>query len=248
MGDAGLRAIRDPNGGRARETGVGWKESPRGWAHPVMAFVFSILVLGGLLQTTHLLWERLREEDNTCPTRAWLLKWAAQGAIAPVCFWMILNSGFWPSFPPLLPEIAFAQAGGGRWGEVFLEATGPGILVIGTFWSALTLAWLLTAIAPRAVSRSDFFGVGLIWAALSMLVAIPIVHAFGLAGLGGALTVWELKYAVDADAARALFQRLVREFPHTPQAFTAQRRLKLLEMEEKLRQSRKTLAPAKRML
>lgn len=154
-----------------------------------MAFVFSIVVLGGLVRTAYLFWERLWEEDATCPSRGWFLKWAAQGAIAPVCFWLILNAGFFPNFPPLLPEIAFAQAGGGRWGEAFLTATSPGVLVISTFWSALTLAWLAMAIVPRATNRGDVIGLGLTWAALSMLIALPIALAFGLAGLGGALTV-----------------------------------------------------------
>ena len=61
----------------------------------------------------------------------------------------------------------------------------------------------------------------------------------------GLLAVWEMKYAGDTEAARAWCERLIKEYPQSPQAFAAQRRLKLMEMEEKLRRGPNTPVPVK---
>jgi len=47
-----------------------------------------------------------------------------------------------------------------------------------------------------------------------------------------------MKYRQDPAAARVRLEQLVREFPQTPQAFAAQRRLNLMEMEERFRKAR----------
>jgi tetratricopeptide repeat protein len=46
---------------------------------------------------------------------------------------------------------------------------------------------------------------------------------------------WQLKYRNDEPAARTLLQRIVREHPQTLHAFSAQRRLRLMEAEHQLR-------------
>ena len=45
---------------------------------------------------------------------------------------------------------------------------------------------------------------------------------------------WLLRYLHDADAAKKVLGQLVHEFPATPQAFAAQRRLSLLEMDDRM--------------
>jgi hypothetical protein len=49
---------------------------------------------------------------------------------------------------------------------------------------------------------------------------------------------WQLKCRHDPAAARVRLEQLVREFPQTPQAFAAQRRLKLMEVDERFRRAR----------
>ena len=44
----------------------------------------------------------------------------------------------------------------------------------------------------------------------------------------GLIAAWHIKYRQDADAGRKTLERLLREFPHSPQAFAARRRLQLL--------------------
>jgi hypothetical protein len=45
----------------------------------------------------------------------------------------------------------------------------------------------------------------------------------------GLCAAWQLKYQHDLPAAREILQRLVREFPHTPQALAARRRIRLID-------------------
>ena len=47
----------------------------------------------------------------------------------------------------------------------------------------------------------------------------------------GLTAAWHLKYRRDLDAARETLERLIREFPQTPQALAAQRRIRLLNEE-----------------
>jgi hypothetical protein len=53
--------------------------------------------------------------------------------------------------------------------------------------------------------------------------------------------VWQFKYLRNADAARETLQRLIAEYPQSPQAFAAQRRLMLMDMEARFR--RKSAEP-----
>jgi hypothetical protein len=45
---------------------------------------------------------------------------------------------------------------------------------------------------------------------------------------------WEIRRCADPDAARELLRRLIREHPDSVQAFAAQRRLSLLEAEQRI--------------
>lgn len=49
---------------------------------------------------------------------------------------------------------------------------------------------------------------------------------------------WQEHRLRDVSAARQTWQRLIRNFPQTPQAFAAQRKLSLLEVDERLRERR----------
>jgi hypothetical protein len=44
----------------------------------------------------------------------------------------------------------------------------------------------------------------------------------------GLIAAWHLKYRQDVEAGRACLSRIIQEFPRTPQALAAQRRLQLL--------------------
>jgi hypothetical protein len=59
----------------------------------------------------------------------------------------------------------------------------------------------------------------------------------------GLVAAWQLKYRQDVDAARKVLERLVHEFPQTPQALAAERRIRLIDAEQRQRaSSRRTSA------
>jgi len=42
---------------------------------------------------------------------------------------------------------------------------------------------------------------------------------------------WHIKYRQDFDTGRKILERLLQEFPHTPQALAARRRIQLLDRQ-----------------
>jgi tetratricopeptide (TPR) repeat protein len=54
----------------------------------------------------------------------------------------------------------------------------------------------------------------------------------------GLMAAWQLKYQHNSETARELLQRVIREFPKSPQAIAARRRMSLMDTEERMRQAR----------
>jgi hypothetical protein len=52
------------------------------------------------------------------------------------------------------------------------------------------------------------------------------------------IATWRLKFGNDEQGAVAIMKRLIHEHPSTGQAFAAQRRLHMIEMEHQLRRHR----------
>ena len=73
---------------------------------------------------------------------------------------------------------------------------------------------------------------------LDLLLAMPDQPIGKSAEWLARSAAWQIKYRQDPAAARVRLEQLVREFPQTPQAFAAQRRLNLMEMEERFRKAR----------
>ena len=57
------------------------------------------------------------------------------------------------------------------------------------------------------------------------------------------MAAWHLKYRQDEPAARDALERVLRDFPHTPQALAARRRLQLMEAQHKEQAAKPTLRP-----
>ena len=73
---------------------------------------------------------------------------------------------------------------------------------------------------------------------LDLLLAMPDQPAGKSVEWLARSAAWQMKYRQDPAAARVRLEQLVREFPQTPQAFAAQRRLNLMETEERFRKAR----------
>jgi hypothetical protein len=68
---------------------------------------------------------------------------------------------------------------------------------------------------------------------LNLLLSMPDQPNSKKAEWLGMTAAWHLKYKHDPEAGRQVLERLLREFPGTPQAFSARRRLELLDREKK---------------
>ncbi len=72
---------------------------------------------------------------------------------------------------------------------------------------------------------------------LELLLSMRGTPAAKAAEWLGLLASWHLRYPQNLTAARAVMERLIRLYPQSPQAIAAQRRLNLLDLEVKMRQS-----------
>lgn len=73
---------------------------------------------------------------------------------------------------------------------------------------------------------------------LDLLLAMPDQPEQKSAEWLALSAAWQIRYRQNPDAARQRLKRLVELYPQTPQAFAAQRRLSLMEVDEKFRRIR----------
>jgi tetratricopeptide (TPR) repeat protein len=75
---------------------------------------------------------------------------------------------------------------------------------------------------------------------LELLLTMPGAPPAKAAEWLGLLASWHLKFPQNQPAARDALERLLRLYPQSPQAFAAQRRLNVMEIETKMRQAAET--------
>lgn len=136
-------------------------------------------------------WERLLGQ-NTSPGAPAYAKWVAAGLVAPTVLWLLLNCGLSSALPPLVPEIAFAKSGGGRWFPLVFTHTVPGLLAIGSYWAAVTFAHFAILTGIQAESRREFAIIAAVLSAILVPLAAFICWKGGLPWAGAALSIWLL--------------------------------------------------------
>lgn len=72
---------------------------------------------------------------------------------------------------------------------------------------------------------------------LELLIDLPAQPERTVARWLGRIASWRLRLQHDEAAARGIYERLVHSFPHTPEAFEAQRRLTLAAVEERFKRA-----------
>ena len=112
-----------------------------------MAWLGIILTVAGVWVPASNLWGRL-PKTQAADLRRWLRQWVIKGLATPLALWLIFNSDFSESFPPILGQIQ-AAAPGLATVEAWLDAAGTGLLVISSFWAAVTLGWLLVSLGNK---------------------------------------------------------------------------------------------------
>lgn len=158
-----------------------------------MALAASVLVLAVLLAGSYHYLHRLIGDVRT-DVRRWFVSWVCKGLALPVLFWIVWNLGILPGLPAIMPQIARAQAAGGNSTLAFFDVLISALFVIGSYWTAVTFAWLLTLTASRPAIRDDFFGACLLWSVIMLPLALFILYVggwpmVGFAGLGWLLPI-----------------------------------------------------------
>jgi hypothetical protein len=79
---------------------------------------------------------------------------------------------------------------------------------------------------------------------IELLVNIPGVSAGQAAQWMGLMAAWQIKYQGDTRRGRETMEQLIRLYPRSSEAFAAQRRLFLMDLEAKIRAARAQAPPA----
>jgi hypothetical protein len=116
-------------------------------------------------------------------------RWLVLGLIMPAGIWLLVNFGLFGG-TPLVPVIAIAQAGGHSWLGLYARGVAGGLLVIASYWTAMSFSKMAVVLACHAESRRELAIVATFLAVLaSPLVALCLWHG-GLAWTGAALLFW----------------------------------------------------------
>ncbi len=150
-----------------------------------MGFWSSTIIIAATVSIAYYFWERLHGEKILDDSR-WFWIWTGKGLAVPMLVWVMFNCGS----APWLVRVFRAKLSGAAWFSVMLLETVPGIMVIASFWLALTSGWwLLQLISQRRKNWDDHKAVILLWGMLLAPVAGLVLLGSGLWGLGFALAI-----------------------------------------------------------
>jgi hypothetical protein len=141
-----------------------------------LSFLSAMAVAAGWL-----LAEGLTPERRQPQLRRSLLIWSIKGLVVPLLIWALMNFGLSWSLQPFMPQIQAAKNSGSDWFPVYLRVMGTGLFVVSSYWTALTLGWVLVEAASgsEGEARQQLRAL-----CLTCFIAI-IVPAFLLVWFGG---------------------------------------------------------------
>jgi hypothetical protein len=150
----------------------------------VLFFLSAVVVYGGWFLAEGLTPERRRAE-----LRRTLLGWLVKGLVVPLAIWSLMNVGLSWNLQPFMPQIQAAKNSGSGWFPVYLRVVSVGLLVISSYWTAVTLAWVLSENVRgiQGESRDQFKALCLTCLIAMIVPALALVWFGGwmLLGLGG---------------------------------------------------------------
>lgn len=109
------------------------------WFDIIFALLLGPLIVG---VTVWSMTQLSPESDQATIIRA-ERAWFVQGLLAPFLLWTVMNVGVSFYFHAFMPAVQAAQNANEPWFTLFLQATSGGLLVICSYWAAITLVWWL---------------------------------------------------------------------------------------------------------
>lgn len=124
----------------------------------VVIFCSLLFLSAGPVALAWLMAYRLVPETEQPEIQRRLIRWSVKGLAIPFLLWILMNLHLSWRFQPFMPQVQAARNSGGAWFPDFLEVLGYGALMIGSYWTAVTLGWFLASAAQAAEPepRKDF--------------------------------------------------------------------------------------------
>ena len=116
--------------------------------------IAAILILGAFALLCRFYWNQVFEAEGA-PARRRFLIWAIKGLLVPAVLWWVINCGLLPGLPGFLPAVVESRSRGGPWVGILLRSLGPVLLLVSSFWAAVTFAWLLRELTVQASDRRE---------------------------------------------------------------------------------------------
>jgi len=118
------------------------------------AFSALLFIGGGLAVMAWFMALRLAPREYLPETRSWLINWTIKGIAVPFVIWSAMNYGLSWSIQPFMPKVQAAMNTPGAFAPAYVLALGPGVFVIGSYWTALTLAWVVWRLVPGLTAET----------------------------------------------------------------------------------------------
>ena len=150
----------------------------------VLFFLSALAVCAGWFLS-----EGLTPERRQPQLRRSMLAWLIKGLLVPLVIWALMNVGLSWSLQPFMPQIQAAKNSGSEWFPVYLHVVAVGLFVVSSYWTALTLGWVLVdaGAGTEGEARGQFRGLCLT-CFIAMIVPALVVVMFGgwtMLGLAG---------------------------------------------------------------
>lgn len=107
----------------------------------LLMFIFASLGALGLVGLAGFTIYRLAPAENARAAVLAEWPWFVKGCVVPFALWMLMNVGLSFHLQPFMPSVQLAQNSGTSWFFAFLGVAGAGLLIIATYWAAVTVGW-----------------------------------------------------------------------------------------------------------
>jgi tetratricopeptide (TPR) repeat protein len=150
------------------------------------SFTLVLLIVAALVATVAWAVSRLApvEQQGAAIRAEW--PWLVKGLVIPFLLWVVMNLGISNYLQPFLPRIQFAQNAGLTWFPIYLRYAMGGLLIITSYWAALSLADLVLSAYRRVPPefRMEFRAVCFTSLVIAGLPAALLLYLGGWANLG----------------------------------------------------------------
>jgi hypothetical protein len=147
----------------------------------------ALLVLSAIsVATAWVLSLRLAPDLRQPRLRRSLLIWSGKGLFVPLVIWTLINLGLSWKLQPFMPQVQAAQNSGSDWFPEYLRVVAIGLFVISTYWTSVTLGWVLVeaGAGTEGETRAQFKGLCLTCFIAMIVPALAFWYFGGWALLG----------------------------------------------------------------